>query len=135
MQNLGILLALSSVGILVIFGMIVYNNSPVFGAPIVQVSPSCGPADPGFSIVIDANGFAPNSNVAWKLVDYKGTIPLYGYFQTNATGGLTQVTAVDDVPSGSYKVLLGNDMNNDGKLDPGAPTSYANITMPCPSQK
>ena len=67
-HNLGVL-AMSGVGILVVFGMIICSNSPVFGVPIVQVSPTCGPADPGFNIVINANGFAPNSNVNWKLVN------------------------------------------------------------------
>ena len=60
---------MSSAGILVVFGMIIYGIPPVFGLPIVQVSPTCGPADPGFNMVINANGFAPNSNVNWKLVN------------------------------------------------------------------
>ena len=61
------------IGILVVFCMIIYSNSPVFGVPLVQVSPTCGPADPGFNMVINANGFAPNSNVNWKLVNSKIT--------------------------------------------------------------
>ena len=118
--------------ILVVSSFIVYNNSPVFGVPLVQVSPTCGPADPGFNMVINANGFAPNSNVNWKLVNSKSQIPLYGYFQTNSTGGFNDVTFSDDLKADSYKMYFGTDANNDNKFDAGAPTTYANITIPCP---
>ena len=30
------------------------------------------------------------------------------------------------------KMYFGTDANNDNKFDVGAPTTYANITMPCP---
>jgi len=130
-HNLGVL-AVSSVAILVVFSMIICGNPPVFGIPIVQVSPTCGPADPGFNMVINANGFAPNSNVNWKLVNSEAQIPLYGYFQTNSTGGFNDVTFADDLKADSYKMYFGTDANNDNKFDIGAPTTYANITMPCP---
>lgn len=131
MHNLGVL-AVSSVAILVVFSMIICSNPPVFGVQMLKVSPTCGPV--GYNVVIDANGFAPNTNVAWKLVNSKdpSKVPTYAYFLTNATGGLTEVTVFDDVPVGSYKLLLFNDANNDGKPDPGATLSYANVTMPCP---
>ena len=112
--------------------MIIYANS-VYGAPRVQISPTCGPADPGFNIVINANGFSPNSNVNWKLVDSHSQIPLYGYFQTNGTGGFNDVTFADDLKSGSYKMYFGTDANNDNKFDTGAPTAVADVTIPCPS--
>ena len=131
MHNLGVL-AVSSVAILVVFSMIICGNPPVFGIPIVQVSPTCGPADPGFNMVINANGFAPNSNVNWKLVNSEAQIPLYGYFQTNSTGGFNDVTFADDLKADSYKMYFGTDANNDNKFDVGAPTTYANITIPCP---
>ena len=84
---------MSSAAILVVFSMIICSNPPVFGVPIVQVSPTCGPADPGFNMVINANGFAPNSNVDWKLVNSKDhQSSSYAYFQTNATGGFNEVT-------------------------------------------
>lgn len=108
-----------------------YTNY-VFGAPVVYVSPTCGPADPGFSIVINANGFGPNSNVNWKLVDSHSQIPLYGYFQTNSTGGFNDVTFADDVKSDRYKMIFGTDSNNDNKFDVGTLTAYANVTIPCP---
>ena len=131
MQYLGVL-AMFGFVILVVFSLIICNNSPVFGVPLVQVSPTCGPADPGFNMVINANGFAPDSNVNWKLVNSKSQIPLYGYFQTNGTGGFNDVTFADDLKADSYKMYFGTDANNDNKFDAGAPTTYANITIPCP---
>jgi hypothetical protein len=105
------------------------NITPVFGAPLVHVSPTCGPED--FNIAINANGFEPESNVAWKLVDEDQKVPLYGYFATNATGGFLEPTTIDDVPEGNYKIYFGTDVNNDGKFD--VPSSvFANLTIPCP---
>lgn len=123
---------MSGAGILVIFSMIIIGNPIAFGVQMLKISPTCGPV--GYNVVIDANGFAPNTNVAWKLVNSKdpSKVPTYAYFLTNATGGLTEVTVFDDVPAGSYKLILFNDVNNDGKPDPGATISYANVTMPCP---
>src|SRR5580765_3586260 len=103
MRNLG-LLCLSGVGIFLVFGMVIGSNSLVFGLPIVLVSPTCGPADPGFNIVINANGFAPSSNVAWKLVDSHSEIPLSSYYDTNATGGFNEVTYMDDLKPDKYKM-------------------------------
>ena len=130
MRNLG-LLCLSGVGIFVALGMVIGSNSLVYGSPIVLVSPTCGPADPGFNMVINANGFAPHSNVNWKLVNSKAQIPLYGYFQTNSTGGFNDVTFADDLKADSYKMYFGTDANNDNKFDVGASTTYDNITIPC----
>lgn len=122
---------MSGFGILVGFVFIVYSNSPVFGVPLVQVSPTCGPADPGFNIVINANGFEPMSNVAWKLVNSHNGIPLSAYYDTNATGGFNEVTYIDDVKPDSYRIYFGTDADRDSKFDVGAPTTYANITVPC----
>jgi hypothetical protein len=130
-HNLGVL-GVSSAGILFVFGMIICGIPPVFGLPIVQVSPTCGPADPGFNIVINANGFAPTSNVAWKLVNSHNGIPLSSYYETNATGGFNEVTYIDDVKPDKYKMYFGTDADNDQKFDIGAPIIYANVTLPCP---
>ena len=42
--------------------------SSAFAEPKVDISPTCGPAEPGFNIVINANGFKGNSTVAYKFV-------------------------------------------------------------------
>jgi hypothetical protein len=113
-----------------IASLLIYSNSAL-SSPLIQVSPTCGPADPGFNIVINANGFSPNSNVNWKLIDSHNGIPLYGYFQTNSTGGFNDVTFADDLKADNYKMAFGTDSNNDNKFDAGAPIVFANITIPC----
>lgn len=116
---------------LAILTMIIFNSRVVLGEPLIQVSPTCGPED--FNIAINANGFEPKSNVAWKLVGSNDKVSIYGYFATNATGGFLETTSIDDVPAGTYKIYFGTDSKNDGKFDAGAPTPYANLTLPCPS--
>jgi hypothetical protein len=102
-----------------------------FAEPKVDISPTCGPAEPGFNIVINANGFKPNSTVAYKFVDSDSKIPLYGYFDTNSTGGFNDVTFADDLKAGHYKLYFGDDSDQDGTFDIGAKRIYANVTMPC----
>jgi hypothetical protein len=104
-----------------------------FAEPKIDISPTCGPHEPGFNIVINANGFASNSTVAWKFVDSDSKIPLYGYFETNSTGGFNDVTFADDLKEGNYKLYLADDANNDNVFDIGAKRIYANVTIPCPN--
>lgn len=100
--------------------------------PKVYVDRTCGPASPGFNVVINANGFKPNSNVNWKLIDSHNGIPLYGYFKTNSTGGFNDVTFMDDLQQDNYKLAFGNDDNNDNKFDAGSSIQFVNIEIPCP---
>ena len=117
-----------------IFGLASISILTVFADPKVDISPTCGPHEPGFNIVMNANGFMPNSTVAWKFVDSDSKIPLYGYFETNSTGGFNDVTFADDLKEGNYKLYFGDDANNDNVFDVGAKRIYANVTIPCPQQ-
>ena len=122
---------------LIAVGIFAFGNSgtlPAFGEPQVTISPTCGPHEPGFNIVINANGFTSNSTVAWKFVDSESKIPLYGYFETNSTGGFNDVTFADDLKNGQYKLYFADDKNNDNVFDIGAKRVYANVTIPCPGQ-
>jgi hypothetical protein len=102
-----------------------------FAEPKVDISPTCGPAEPGFNIVINANGFKANSTVAYKFVGNDSKIPLYGYFETNNTGGFNDVTFADDLKADKYKLYFGDDANSDGTFDIGAKRIYANVSIPC----
>ena len=115
-------------GLFSLAGMFV---SSAFAEPKVDISPTCGPADPGFNIVINTNGFKGNSNVAYKFVGSDSKIPLYGYFETNSTGGFNDVTFADDLKADKYKLYFADDANNDGTFDIGAKRIYANVTIPC----
>ena len=104
---------------------------PAFAEPIVDISPTCGPHEPGFNIVINANGFKANNTVAYKFVDSDSKIPLYGYFETNQTGGFNDVTFADDLLPDKYKLYFADDANSDGVFDIGAKRIYANVSIPC----
>ncbi len=116
-----------------IFGLASISILTVFAEPNVDISPTCGPHEPGFNIVMNVNGFMPNSTVAYKFVTSDSKIPLYGYFETNSTGGFNDVTFADDLKEGNYKLYFADDANNDNVFDIGAKRIYANVTIPCPN--
>ena len=118
----------STLGMFSLGGILVLN---VFAEPKVDVSPTCGPAEPGFNIVINANGFKANSTVAYKFVGSDSKILLYGYFETNSTGGFNDVTFADDLKEDKYKLYFADDANSDGTFDIGAKKIYANVSIPC----
>lgn len=115
-----------------IFGFGGIGVLPAFAEPKVDISPTCGPHEPGFNIVLNVNGFTPNSTVAYKFVTSDSKIPLYGYFETNNTGGFNEVTFADDLQPDNYKLYFGDDTNSDGAFDIGAKRVYANLSIPCP---
>jgi hypothetical protein len=119
------------------FGIFGLTSIFVFSAsaePQVNISPTCGPADPGFNIVMNANGFKANSTVAYKFVGSDSKITLYGYFETNSTGGFNDVTFADDLKEDHYKLYFADDANDDGTFDIGAKRIYANVTIPCENE-
>ena len=114
-----------------IFGLASIAVLTAFAEPKVDISPTCGPNEPGFNIVINANGFKANSTVAYKFVGSDSKIPLYGYFETNSTGGFNDVTFADDLKQDKYKLYFADDANDDGTFDIGAKRVFANVTIPC----
>ena len=129
LRSLAITTVVFAIGI---FGLASISILTVFAEPKVDISPTCGPHEPGFNIVMNVNGFMPNSTVAYKFVTSESKIPLYGYFETNSTGGFNDVTFADDLKEGNYKLYFGDDANNDNVFDVGAKRIYANVTIPCP---
>jgi hypothetical protein len=128
------LLSVSGLFAFGIFGLAGIFVSTAFAEPKVDISPTCGPQDPGFNIVMNANGFKPNSTVAYKFVGSDSKISLYGYFGTNSTGGFNDVTFADDLKEDHYKLYFADDANDDGTFDIGAKRIYANVTIPCENQ-
>ena len=131
MHNLKKLAFAAAIFTFSIFSAAIINIPPAFAEPAVDISPTCGPSEPGFNIVINANGFMPNSTVAYKFVDSASKIPLYGYFETNQTGGFNDVTFADDLLPDKYKLYFADDANSDGVFDIGAKRIYANVSIPC----
>ena len=128
MKKLAFTAIVFALGIFSVGGVLV---SHAFAEPKVDISPTCGPHEPGFNIVINANGFKANSNVAYKFVGSDSKIPLYGYFETNNTGGFNDVTFADDLKQDKYKMYFADDANSDGAFDIGAKKVYANVSIPC----
>ena len=131
MRRLAVTTVLFAFGIL---GLASISIMTVFAEPRVEISPTCGPHEPGFNIVMNVNGFIPNSTVAYKFVDSDSKIPLYGYFETNTTGGFNDVTFADDLKPGNYKLYFADDANNDNAFDIGSKRIYANVTIPCENE-
>ena len=128
LKNLTFMTAIFVLVIFSVSGVMVFS---AYAEPKVDISPTCGPAEPGFNIVINANGFKPHSNVAYKFVGSDSKIPLYGYFETNSTGGFNDVTFADDLKQDHYKLYFADDANDDGTFDIGAKRVYANVSIPC----
>jgi hypothetical protein len=115
--------------LLVLISSIATQIGQVSAQPSVLASPVCGPS--GFTTAINVNGFEPDSNIAWKLIDADQRVPLYGYFATNATGGFIEPLTIDDVPEGHYMIYFGKDSNDDGIFDSPSST-FVEIDIPCP---
>ena len=81
------------------------SMSFAFAQPNVEISPSCGP-EMGFNFEINANGFSPNTNLNWKLVSSDGDTPLYGYFETDSDGKISETTFVGDLGKGNYNLYV-----------------------------
>jgi hypothetical protein len=128
LKKFAIIVAISTFSM---FGAANITMMSAFAEPTVDISPTCGPPEPGFNIVINANGFKANSTVAYKFVDSNSKIPLYGYFETNQTGGFNDVTFADDLRPDEYKLYFADDTNSDGVFDIGAKRIYANVSIPC----
>ena len=114
-----------------IFGLASISILTAFAEPKVDISPTCGPSEPGFNIVMNANGFKANSTVSWKFVTSDNKIPLYGYYETNNTGGFNEVTFADDLKEDNYRLYFADDADSDTVFDIGAKKVYANVTIPC----
>jgi hypothetical protein len=112
----------------------VLDNSQynIFGAPFLNVSPTCGPSKSGFNIQANASGFEPNAQINWKLNTIENKTPTYGYFQSNNAGGFNESVFVGDLRDGHYKMYFGTGSNVNVFIDANSYLAYANITMPCP---
>lgn len=86
----------------------------------------------GFNLGINTNGFNINSTVAWKLVNSTHSIPIFGYFQTNSTGGFSDYTFLSEIGPDKYKMYCDDDADNDNRFDMINRTTFANLTIPCP---
>jgi hypothetical protein len=134
---------ISILGVLFVMSFAIFFSS-AFAAPSNQVlqkttatvtsSPTCGPLTPGFNMYIHANGFKAMTPVYWELrhsIDGKIEGPS-GTFETNKTGGFSEITYIEHLPSpGKYTLVLFDDTDNDAKMNPGEATASTQISIPC----
>jgi hypothetical protein len=127
-----VLAQVTAIGFVLYVGTYFWDSD---GMAFVKISPACGPGEPGFNVAVNANGFSPNSNIDWKLVNSEGLIPIYGYYQTNDTGGFSDLVFAGAVKNDHYKLYIGDDANNDKKFDNKGDNKgvimYANLEIPC----
>jgi hypothetical protein len=98
------------------------------------ITPDCGTED-GFEVNLETDGFLPNSNVHWDLVDRKNnTIALSGYFTTNGSGGFEERTFVDDISNGDYKIKFFDDADTNDRLDNNKTELSLDLSIPCKNQ-
>ena len=122
------------VSILFLSSLSVYINVNAQLKPNVLVSPSCGEVT-GYGMKLNANGFEPNSNVGWKLVHPETqSIPTYGYFSTNSTGGFSESAYIESesgLVKGQYEIQFFDDSDNDGNADSGKREFIVSMSVPC----
>jgi hypothetical protein len=102
----------------------------VFAQSNIEISPKCGP-ESGFNFEIIAGGFKPHTNVNWQLVDSDENVPLSGYFETNGEGQIRETTFADDLEEGHYMMYVGEDVENDGKVDTSIIPAHVELNIPC----
>lgn len=96
----------------------------------IEISPKCGP-ESGFNFEIIAGGFKPDTNVNWQLVDSDENVPLSGYFETDGEGQIRETTFADDLEEGHYIMYVGEDVENDGKVDTSIIPAHVELNIPC----
>ncbi len=120
--------------IMAIFLIIPLFISLAYAQKNATISPDCG-TEEGFEVNLETDGFRPNSNVHWDLVDIKNnTIALSGYFTTNSSGGFEERTFVDDISSGDYKIKFFDDADTNDKLDSNKTELSLDLSIPCKNQ-
>ena len=102
--------------------------------PNAIVSPSCGDVT-GYGMKMNVNGFEPNSNVGWKVVHPETqSIPTYGYFSTNSTGGFSESAYIESesgLVEGKYEIQFFDDADNDSNPYPGKKEFIVSMSVPC----
>jgi len=129
MNNLAYSLILT---ILLLSSSSLFINANAQLKPNALVSPGCGDVS-GYGMTLNANGFEPNSNVGWKLVQPETQkASEFGYFSTNSTGGFSEPAYIEDkLVDGKYDIQFFDDANTDGNPDPGKKEFIVSMQVPC----
>ncbi len=98
--------------------------------PTVTISPECGEIE-DHRVNLTVNGFNGNGNVHWEFVNPEGKKEMYGYFDTNETGGFDDYTIAEHFEPTTYILRFFDDKNNDFIKDTNASEVLLNYKVPC----
>lgn len=101
--------------------------------PNAIVSPGCGDVA-GYGMNLNINGFEPDGNVSWKLVNpATQRTSEYGYFSTNNTAGFSKPAFIEEegLVEGKYDIQFFDDVDTDGNPDPGKKEFIVSMSVPC----
>ena len=113
------------------FSLFINANSQL--KPNALVSPTCGDVT-GYGMNLHINGFEPDSNVGWKLIQPEmQTTSEFGYFSTNSTGGFSESVYIEEgkLAEGKYNIQFFDDANTDGNPDAGKNEFIVSMSVPC----
>jgi len=121
------------IAILLSSSLSVFINANAQLKPNALISPTCGDAT-GYGMNLHINGFEPDSNVGWKLIQPETqTTSEFGYFSTNSTGGFSESVYIEEgkLAEGKYNIQFFDDANTDGNPDAGKNEFIVSMSVPC----
>lgn len=114
-----------------ILSLNVFNVVAQSDEPKVKMNYECGTLD--INAWLNVNGFEPNSTVSWIVVSPKAESGfIFGYFDTNSTGGFNEFTHLSELSESDYSVQVFDDSNVDGIPDEGKKMFTATMSPPLP---
>lgn len=113
------------------FSLTIFNIMAQSEEPKVKINYECGTLD--INARLNVNGFEPNSTVSWIVVSPKVESGfIFGYFDTNSTGGFNEFTHLSELEESDYSVQVFDDSNADGIPDEGKKMFTATMSPPIP---
>jgi hypothetical protein len=110
--------------------MILITKNSYAIEPTVNINPLCHDKDEE-RINMTVNGFNQNGNIYWEFINSKGITEIFGYFDSNSTGGFHDYTIADDFPDDNYIIRFFDDKNNDYIKDIGGIELNSTYSIPC----
>lgn len=114
-----------------LFSLNILNIYGQSDEPKVEINYECGTID--INARLNVNGFEPNSTVSWIVVspDIESGY-IFGYFNTNSTGGFNEFTHLSELTNSDYSVQIFDDADEDGNPDEGKKMFTAEMSPPLP---
>lgn len=99
-------------------------------SPSVEIFPECGSLN-DHRVYFTADGFNLNGNVQWEIINSRGEIDSYGYFETDAIGNFDEFIIADELEPDTYTLRFFDDKDNDSIKDPDGSEVILKYQIPC----